>query len=113
MRTIPIIEVIVVNAVLVFLFTQVSGDLVFRNNYWAAMGFYPTTTLYPLSLVTSAVKGQTSIPGLLTVDWEQVIVVVLVFADLVYFWSWYSARRRSARAQSPAAPTSEEPAISK
>ena len=100
MRSLTVIEVLVVNVVLIFLFTQVSADLVYRNNYWAAMAFTPSTSLFPLTLVTSAVRGQTAIPGLLTVDWEQVILIVLAVADSIYLWSWYSSRRP--KAQGPA-----------
>jgi hypothetical protein len=37
-----------------------------------------------LFLITSAVKPSASIPGLLTLDWQQIIVLLLVVIDAVY-----------------------------
>jgi hypothetical protein len=88
-----VLEVLAVNAVLLYLFFLVSGDYAFRAGYWASMGFTPTTSLFPFSLVTSAKNGQTSIPGLLTLDWHQVIVAILIVADALYLWSWLRSQR--------------------
>lgn len=88
-----ILEVLAVNVVLIAFFVLVSGDYAYRASYWGSMGFSPTTSLYPFSLVTSATNGQTSIPGLLTLDWHQVIAVILVVVDTLYLWSWLRGRR--------------------
>ena len=91
------------NAVLIYLLTQVIGDYSFRANYWAAMGFTPSTSLFPLTLITSAVKGGTSIPGLLTLDWEQVLILAIVVADGIYIWEFLRRSKQPIRAMdSPA-----------
>ncbi len=84
MRVIRLFEVLVVNAILIALLLWVTGDYGFRASYWASEKFSSATTRYPLFLITSAAKGSTAIPGLLTVDWQQVVLLVLVVADLIY-----------------------------
>ena len=99
-----VLEVVVVNAVLLYLFWAVSADYAFRDGYWASMGFTPTTSLFPFALITSATSGQTSIPGLLTLDWHQVIAVILIVADALYLWAWLRARRDGSGARAPPTP---------
>jgi len=87
-RLLPLLEVLAANLVLIVLFFWISGDYDFRASYWATEVFTSTTVRYPLFLITSAVKGSgvtaTSIPGLLTLDWQQVILLLLVATDGVY-----------------------------
>jgi hypothetical protein len=94
-RLLPLLEVLVANLILIALFFWISGDYDFRASYWATEVFTPTTVRYPLFLFTSAVKGSTSIPGLLTLDWQQVVVLLLVVTDLVYLSSLLRAFRGS------------------
>jgi hypothetical protein len=100
MKLLSLVEVLVVNVVLIALLLWITGDYGFRAAYWGTEGFRPTTVRYPLFLVTSAVKGSTSIPGSLTVDWQQVVVLVLALTDSV-FLSSVLRRRRDSRAPAP------------
>jgi hypothetical protein len=105
MRLLSLIEVLVVNVLLVALLLWITGDYSFRTAFWASESFDPTTARYPLLLITSAVKGQTSIPGVLTLDWQQVAALVLVLTDAVYLSNVLRSRR--AAQQSNARPLSE------
>jgi hypothetical protein len=86
-RLLPLLEVLAANVFLIALFFWITGDYDFRTSYWATEVFTPTTVRYPLFLITSAVKPSTSIPGLLTLDWQQVVVLLLVATDAVYLSS--------------------------
>jgi hypothetical protein len=96
-RPLPLLEVLIANLVLAALFLWITGDYSFRTAYWGTEFFTPTTVRYPLFLVTSAVKGSgvtaTSIPGLLTLDWQQVVLLLLAVTDAVYLWSLLRMRR--------------------
>lgn len=94
MRLLPLLEVIGVNVVLVALFLWVTGDYAFRTYYWGTEGFAPATARYPLFFITSAAKGSTSIPGLLTVDWQQILALLLILTDVIYVSTLLRARRR-------------------
>jgi hypothetical protein len=98
MKLLPLVEMLVVNVVLIVLLVWIAGDYGFRAAYWGGEGFAPTTVRYPLFLITSAVKGPTSIPGLLTVDWQQVAVLILALTDAVYVLSLLRTRRGNPRA---------------
>jgi hypothetical protein len=89
MKLLPLLEVLVVNAFLIPLLVLITENYGLRNAYWGLEGFAPTTARYPLFFVTSAVKGTTSIPGLLTVDWQQIVLLILVVTDAVYALSLY------------------------
>jgi len=102
-RPLPLIEVLIANLVLVALFLWITADYSFRTAYWGTEAFTPTTVRYPLFLFTSAVKGTTgclsvspactSIPGLLTLDWQQVVLLLMVVTDAVYLSSVLRVRR--------------------
>ncbi|MDA4116845.1 MAG: hypothetical protein OK455_00680 [Thaumarchaeota archaeon] len=87
MKIFSILEVVVVNAVLLALLAWVTGDYSTRADYWGPESFTPTMVRYPLFMITSAARGSTVIPGLLTVDWQQIIVLILVVTDVIYLWS--------------------------
>ena len=87
MKVVPLLEVLVVNLVLLALFLWVSGDYAYRTAYWRPESLAPSTTRYPFFMITSAAGGSTSIPGLLTVDWQQVVAVALIVADVIYLRS--------------------------
>jgi hypothetical protein len=88
-----LIEAIVVNAILIPLLVLITKNYDLRTAYWLSEGFTPTTARYPLLMITSAVKGSTRIPGLLSVDWQQVIALILVVTDGTYAWSAYKSSR--------------------
>jgi hypothetical protein len=94
-KLLPLLEVLVANLALIALFSWITGDYDFRASYWTTEAFTSATARYPLFLITSAMKGSTSIPGLLTLDWQQVVVLLLVVTDAVYAWSLLAARRRA------------------
>ena len=105
MKLLSLAEVLVVNVILVALLFWITGDYSFRTAYWGTMSFNPATARYPLFLITSAAKGSTSIPGLLTVDWQQVVALVLLLTDAVYLSNMLRSRRGAQ--QSFAQPLSE------
>jgi hypothetical protein len=97
-RPLPLLEVLIANLVLIALLFWITGDYSFRIAYWGTEVFTPTTVRYPLFLVTSAVKGSTCvpstcIPGLLTLDWQQVVLLLMAVTDAVYLWSLLRMRR--------------------
>ena len=103
MKFLSLVEVVVLNVVLLSLLAWVTGDYADRAAYWGTepKPFTPTTIRYPLFMRTSAVNGSISIPGLLSVDWQQIIVLVLLLTDALYLLSMRG--RRGARPQEAAA----------
>lgn len=97
LRLLSLIEVLFVNALLIALLLWITGDYSFRTAYWGTEGFSPTTVRYPLLLITSAAKGTTSIPGLLTIDWQQVVALVLVVTDAIYLSNLLRSRKSADR----------------
>lgn len=87
MKLLPVVEVLVVNALLILLLVLITENYGLRAAYWRSEGFTSTTVRYPFFFITSAVKGSTYIPGLLSVDWQQVVLVVLVLTDAIFVWS--------------------------
>jgi hypothetical protein len=81
MKVTSLINLAVFNLIAVILASLVYSDRVFRVSYWLSLGFTPTTTYYPFAYITSASRGSTYIPGTLTIDWLQVILVVAVVVD--------------------------------
>lgn len=94
LRIVSLIEVLVVNGILIALFLWITGDYAFRASYWASEGFTPTMVRYPLFFLTSAEKGSISIPGQLTVDWQQIVPLLLAVVDAIYLSSLFRSRRR-------------------
>jgi len=92
MNRTAVLQVIVINAVLIPLFVLITENYALRMAYWAPEGFAPTMTRYPLFFITSAAKGTTHIPGLLSVDWQQVVLLVLIVVDGLFFLSLRKAR---------------------
>ena len=80
-------QVAVINALLLPLLALITYNYGLRLAYWRSEGFTPTMTRYPFFFITSAVKGSTTIPGLLSVDWQQVILLILLLTDAVFIWS--------------------------
>jgi hypothetical protein len=101
MRLLSLIEVIIVNVVLIALLVLITENYGLRIAYWGPEGFSPTTVRYPFFFITSAVKGSTYIPGLLSVDWQQVILVVLVVTDAIYAWAAFKSNRTQGVRQTP------------
>jgi len=106
MKLLPLLEVLVVNAILIPLLALITQNYALRMAYWARPGdgFTPTMTRYPLFFITSAVNGSTNIPGLLSVDWQQVVLLVLIVTDAVYVWSAVRDGRRRMASPPPRAP---------
>jgi hypothetical protein len=93
MKLLSLIELLVVNVLLIALLLWITGNYSLRIAYWQSENFSPATVRYPLFLITSAVKGSTSIPGILTVDWQQIVVLILVVTDAIFVSSLLRARR--------------------
>jgi hypothetical protein len=87
MKLLPLVEVLVINAFLIPLLVVITENYGLRAAYWGTEEFTSTTVRYPFFFITSAVKGTTHIPGLISVDWQQVILIILVLVDAVYLFS--------------------------
>jgi len=94
MKVLPLVEVLVVNAFLIPLLALVTENYGLRASYWGSEGFTYTTVRYPFFFIPSAVKGATHLPGLLSVDWQQVVLLLLVVIDGVFVLSALRGRRR-------------------
>jgi hypothetical protein len=91
------------NAILILLILWVFQDYAYRAAYWRSMGFTPSTTYWPFFFVTSAVKGSTYIQGQLTLDWTQVLGVVLAAIDVAFLIGVLRSRSRAEAAAAPLA----------
>lgn len=94
MKLSSVLNLAVFNGVGIVLAALVAEDQAWRLAYWRSMGFTPTTTYYPFFMSTSATNGLSSIPGLFTVDWLQVVLVVMAAVDALVVVGYL--RRRSA-----------------
>lgn len=101
------LEALVVNVVLIALLAAITENYGLRMAYWGPEGFTPSMTRYPLFFVTSAVKGGTQIPGLLSVDWQQVVVLVLVVFDALFVRSVLKDRGTKMGASEVASPAAD------
>ncbi len=97
------VKIAVPNLVILALIWEVLQDDAGRIAYFQALGFTPSTHYYPFFFVTTAVDGSTYIPGLLTLDWVQVLAVALLLLDLSFIIG-YMRRQRSMRAPPQALP---------
>jgi hypothetical protein len=88
------VKVAVPNLVILALIWEVVQDDAGRIAYFQSLGFTPSTHYYPFFYITTAVKGASYIPGLLTLDWVQVLAVVLLVLDLSYVLG-YTRQQRS------------------
>ena len=86
------IQLLLANAILISLVVLVREDQLARLDYWRSIGFTPDTLYSILSLRFPAVKGNLSIPGLPTLDWVQVFLVVIVLMDVYFLASTLSGR---------------------
>jgi hypothetical protein len=100
------VKIAVPNLVLLALIWEVLQDDAGRIAYFQTLGFTPTTHYYPFFFVTTAVHGSTYIPGLLTLDWVQVLGVVLLLLDLSFVIG-YVRRQRSMGAPPQALPVTK------
>jgi hypothetical protein len=95
MNRLPLAQVVVVNAILIALLVLITENYGLRAAYWGSEGFTSNMVRYPFFFITSAARGPTHIPGLFSVDWQQVILVVLILADAIFALGVYRSRRPS------------------
>lgn len=81
MKLTSIITLAAFNVIAIAMAVGVAEDQAYRISYWKSMNFTPHTTYYPFFLITTATNGSTYIPGLLTLDWLQVLVVIIAVVD--------------------------------
>jgi hypothetical protein len=86
------VKIAVPNLVILALIWEVLQDDAGRIAYFQTLGFTPTTHYYPFFYITTAVKGTTYIPGLLTLDWVQVLAVVLLVLDITFAVGYLRSR---------------------
>lgn len=86
--------VLTANAIILFLMGEIFQDYASRLAYWRSMDFTPSTTYYPFFFITTAVRGSTYIAGQLTLDWTQVLAVILVVIDVWFVVGILRSRKR-------------------
>ncbi len=94
MKISSIIELVLVNAILIYLISLVRSDQASRLQYWDRIGFSPSSVYSAFTLRYPAVSGSVSIPGLPTLDWVQILFAILVVMDIYYVASALGRRRR-------------------
>ncbi len=77
----PLIQLLLISVVLIVLSSLAAQDLNRRVEYARSIGFTPSLTYSPLFFILSSVGRGTSIPGLLTFDWSQFLLIVLIILD--------------------------------
>jgi hypothetical protein len=89
MKWVPLAEVLLVNAFLIPLFALISINYGLRDAYWGSPGdgFTYHMVRYPFFFITTARKGSVYIPGLLSVDWQQIVLVIIIVVDAFYIWT--------------------------
>ena len=88
-------RIIVTNVVILAIILAVLRDDAGRLSYFQSLGFTTTTTYYPFFYITSAVNGSTYIAGELTLDWIQVLAVVLIVLDVGFLLPFLRSRLAS------------------
>ncbi len=86
MKLYSFIQLVLINSVLIYLISLVRQDQSARLAYWSTIGFTPDTVYSVLSLKYPAVNGSVSIPGLATLDWIQLFLVIIVLIDVYYLF---------------------------
>ena len=86
MRLISLIEVVSINAILLYLFTLVRQEFQSRLGYWVSMGFSPEVSYSFLSFVLSASRRGTLIQGTPTLDWSQIFLLILAIIDVAFIF---------------------------
>ena len=76
-----LVQLLITNVVLIVLSSLAAQDLSARMDYARSIGFTPSVAYSPLAFVLSSVGHGTSIPGLLTFDWSQLVLIVLILLD--------------------------------
>jgi hypothetical protein len=99
MRTRAVLQLVVLDVILASLLFLVEEDRASRVQYFQSLGFAPSTSYLPLVFITRAVRGSTFIPGLWTIDWSQVLIILLLFLNASFFYS--ELRRRSGTKRRP------------
>jgi len=102
MKWLPVLQLVIINVVLISLLALITENYGLRAAYFESEGFVPTMTRYPFFFITSAVKGAACsgsmscyVPGIFSIDWQQVIIFVLVVTDAVFVYSASKSMRRA------------------
>jgi hypothetical protein len=82
MKALHVARIVVTNVVILAIIWAILQDDAGRVAYFQSLGFTTSTAYYPFFYVTSASNQATHIPGLLTLDWTQVLAVVLAILDV-------------------------------
>jgi hypothetical protein len=78
------VKIVLTNAVGLILIWAVYQDFMSRIAYFHQLGFSPHTTYYPFFYIMSVTNANPPIPGILTLDWIQVVAAILVVADAFF-----------------------------
>ncbi|MGD0637636.1 MAG: hypothetical protein ABSA72_06330 [Nitrososphaerales archaeon] len=104
MKVVSVAKIIIPNVVVLAMLWEVLQDQAGRLAYFRTLGFTPSTAYYPFFYITSAVDGTTRIQGLLTLDWAQVLAVVLVLFDAAFVIGFLRDRKPAAGVQGSEGP---------
>jgi len=103
MKAALVAEIVISNAVILAMILAVLQDDSGRLAYFRSLGFTTSTAYYPFFYITSAVNGATRIPGLLTLDWVQILAAALILID-----AGFVLRLRRKKDQTGQAPAAQE-----
>jgi hypothetical protein len=84
MKVVLLAKILVSNVVVLAVIWTVLQDDAGRVAYFQSLGFTTSTAYYPFFYITSAVNGSAQIPGLLTLDWVQLLAVALIVLDISF-----------------------------
>lgn len=70
-----------INIILIVLSYLAAQDLSARAEYARSIGFTPSVAYSPLAFVLSSVGHGTNIPGLISFDWSQCLLILLILLD--------------------------------
>jgi hypothetical protein len=94
MRLSSVVEFVLLNAIVIYLIALVRSDQASRLQYWNRIGFTPSSVYSAFTLRYPAVNGMVSIPGLISLDWVQILLVLLIVVDVYQVASALGGRRR-------------------
>ena len=81
MKALHAARIVITNVLILAIIWAILQEDAGRVAYFQSLGFTTSTAYYPFFYVTSASNQATRIPGLLTLDWTQVMAAVLVVLD--------------------------------
>jgi hypothetical protein len=93
------LKLAVADAFLLIAGYYVLQDLSWRSAYAVSRGFTPTSAYSLLTRMFSLTGQGSGLQSPPTLDWVQVVVALLIIANVSYVWDWYRSSRTSVKPQ--------------